>query len=586
MNAFDLRQLIAQVAKDKGITQERLHEALETAMLKAAKKVFGANKAIEAIFDEERGEVTLAHVIRIISDDDDDIEEPEYESMRGGQSDTRKSEIERLTLIHGENQLDIESARNEYALDLQVGQYIRLPILYKGELLTRQISALKGERRGKKGPGRDALDSAIRDLEIRLAEERQQSQLYTERFGDLLLLDHRNQGFGRIAAQAAKSALREKLKEAERDKIFEDFQGREEIETCEIRRFERGGAIIVALHTSDQEQTVEAILPRDQQIPHETYRLGKQIRCVITEVRKDNDKKSTSITVSQRHENFIRKLFEQNVPEIYHGIVEIKHVARVFGEARGVKISVSSKDPNVDPAGACIGPNGSRVKLVEAEIGGDKIEIVPYSSEDYIYVCKALQPAQVSRILIDSEKKTMDVTVPDDQLSKAIGKKGKNVRLASMLTGWTLNIYAESKMVERENMVFAQLAQHSDVNEKSLQIIWEKNGFRSLDQFHDSSVEELSALPGVSAEDAESIIRVASEYYRFEEQEGYNPSPRNGQWPRNHPVLTNDFRKVAKMGGLPQLSDLEASSIEDLCLTLNIDRNQAERVLEAIRSLI
>mgnify|MGYP003958211677 FL=1 len=585
MNAFDLRQLIAQVAKDKGITQERLHEALETAMLKAAKKVFGANKAIEAIFDEDRGEVTLAHVIRIISDDDDDIEEPEYESMRRGQSDTRKSEIERLTLIHGENQLDIESARNEYALDLQVGQYIRLPILYKGELLTRQLSTLKGERRGKKGPDRDALDSAIRELEIRLAEERQQSQLYTERFGDLLLLDHRNQGFGRIAAQAAKSALREKLKEAERDKIFEDFQGREEIETCEIRRFERGGAIIVALHTSDQEQTVEAILPRDQQIPHETYRLGKQIRCVITEVRKDNDKKSTSITVSQRHENFIRKLFEQNVPEIYHGIVEIKHVARVFGEARGVKISVSSKDPNVDPAGACIGPNGSRVKLVEAEIGGDKIEIVPYSSEDYIYVCKALQPAQVSRILIDSEKKTMDVTVPDDQLSKAIGKKGKNVRLASMLTGWTLNIYAESKMVERENMVFAQLAQHSDVNEKSLQIIWEKNGFRSLDQFHDSSVEELSALPGVSAEDAESIIRVASEYYRLEEQEGYNPNPRNGQWPRNHPVLTNDFRKVAKMGGLPQLSDLEASSIEDLCLTLNIDRDQAERVLEAIRSL-
>ena len=585
MNAFDLRQLIAQVAKDKGITQERLHEALETAMLKAAKKVFGMNKAIEAIFDEERGEVTLAHVIRIISDDDDDIEEPEYESMHRGQNETRKSEIERLTLIYSENQLDVEVARNEYALDLQVGQYIRLPILYKGELLTRQLSALKSERRGKKGPDRDALDSAIRELEIRLAEERQQSQQYTERFGDLLLLDHRNQGFGRIAAQAAKSALREKLKEAERDKIFEDFQGREEIEACEIRRFERGGAIIVALHTSDQEQTVEAILPRDQQIPHETYRLGKQIRCVITEVRKDNDKKSTSITVSQRHENFIRKLFEQNVPEIYHGIVEIKHVARVFGEARGVKISVSSKDPNVDPAGACIGPNGSRVKLVEAEIGGDKIEIVPYSSEDYIYVCKALQPAQVSRILIDSDKKTMDVTVPDDQLSKAIGKKGKNVRLASMLTGWTLNIYAESKMVERENMVFAQLAQHSDVNEKALQIIWEKNGFRSLDQFHDSTVEELSALPGVSAEDAEAIIRVASEYYRLEEQEGYESNPRNGQWPKNHPVLTNEFRRIAKAGGLPQLSDLEASSIEDLCMTLSIGKEQAERVLEAIRSL-
>ena len=292
-------------------------------------------------------------------------------------SENRKNEIQRLTLIYSENQLDVEVARNEYALDLQVGQYIRLPILYKSELLGRQLANLKSERRGKKGPERDAIDSAIREVELRLAEEREQSQRYTERFGDLLLLDHRNQGFGRIAAQAAKSALREKLKEAERDKIFEDFQGREEIESCEIRRFERGGNIIVALQTSDQEQTVEATLPRDQQIPHETYRLGKQIRCVITEVRKETDKKTTSIKVSQRHENFIRKLFEQNVPEIYHGIVEIKHVARIFGESRGVKISVSSKDPNVDPAGACIGPNGSRVKLVEAEIGGDKIEIVP-----------------------------------------------------------------------------------------------------------------------------------------------------------------------------------------------------------------
>jgi hypothetical protein len=243
-------------------------------MLKAAKKVFGPNKAIEAVFDEERGEVKLSHVIRIISDDDDLIDEPEYESNHQ-RRESRKTEIERLTLIHADNQLDIEVARHEYALDLQVGQYIRLPILYQSELLARQVSHLKSEKRGKKGPERDALDNAVRDLEVRLSEERSKSQRYTERFGDLLLLDSSDQGFGRIAAQAAKGAIREKVKEAERDKIFEDFQGREEIETCEIRRFERGGAIIVALQTSDQEQTVEAMLPRDQQIPHETYRMGK-----------------------------------------------------------------------------------------------------------------------------------------------------------------------------------------------------------------------------------------------------------------------------------------------------------------------
>jgi N utilization substance protein A len=588
MNAFDLRQLIAHVAKDKGITQERLYEALESAMLKAAKKVFGPNKAIEAVFDEERGEVTLAHVIRIISEDDDDLEhEPEYDGASRTQQESRKADIERLTLIYDENQLDVEVARNEYALDLQPGQYIRLPILYQGELLSRQVTALKAERRGKKGPERDAITSALEELELRLDQERRTTQRYTERFGDLLLLDSSDQGFGRIAAQAAKSAIREKVKEAERDKIFEDFQGREEIETCEIRRFERGGAIVVALHTSDQEQTVEALLPREHQIPHETYRMGKQIRCVITEVKKDPDKKTTSITVSQRHENFIRKLFEQNVPEIYHGIVEIKHVARIFGEARGVKISVTSKDPNVDPAGACIGPNGSRVKLVEAEIGGDKIEIVPYSSEDYIYVCKALQPAHVSRILIDAANNTMDVTVPDDQLSKAIGKRGKNVRLASLLTGWKLNIFAESKMLERENMIFDQLAEHPDINPEALNIIWTRKGFRSLDQFYESTAEELSELPGVSAEDAEALIRVATLYYNQEisGQSDQGSMGLNRRWPSNHPVLTPDLCQFFIDQKIDTPDDLARYSVSDLKLTFSLSDEDAQSVYNAVRSL-
>lgn len=583
MNTFDLRQLIAHVAKEKGITQERLYEALESAMLKAAKKVFGPNKSIEAVFDEERGEVALYHVIRIISDDDDLIEEPEYQSTSRVRAEQRKNEIEHLALVHAENQLDVEVARNEYALDLQAGQYIRLPILYQGELLSRQIAHFKSERRGKKGPERDALNRAIQDLEIKLAEERVNAQRYTERFGDLLLLDSSDRGFGRIAAQAAKSAIREKVREAERDRIFEDFQGREEIETCEIRRFERGGAIIVALQTSDQEQMVEAILPRDQQIPHETYRMGKQIRCVITEVRKDSDKKNTSITVSQRHENFIRKLFEQNVPEIYHGIVEIKHVARIFGEARGVKISVTSKDPNVDPAGACIGPNGSRVKLVEYEIGGDKIEIVQYSSESYIYVCKALQPAQVSRILIDESNRTMDVTVPDDQLSKAIGKRGKNVRLASLLTGWKLNICPESKMIEREHMIYDQLSRHPEINQDVLDTIWERTQFRSLDQFSESSVDDLAQYPGVSSEDAEAIIRVATELY----QGGFDESrPRaNARWPHKHPILTSELRSSARTNGIRTLGELAQQTESNLQLVFGMSAERAQEVLQAAREL-
>jgi N utilization substance protein A len=280
-------------------------------------------------------------------------------------------------------------------------------------------------------------------------------------------------------------------------------------------------------------------------------------------------------------------LFEQNVPEIYHGIVEIKHVARVFGEARGVKISVTSKDPNVDPAGACIGPNGSRVKLVESEIGGDKIEIVQYSSESYIYVCKALQPAQVSRILIDETNRTMDVTVPDDQLSKAIGKRGKNVRLASLLTGWKLNICPESKMIERENMVFEQLAHHPEINRDALTQIWDTKKYRSLDQFYDASVEELSAYPGVSAEDADALIRVATELYHEELDYAENPqgSRRRNDWPRNHPILTPRLKREVSEHGIYSVSDLAQRSVSDLEISFGLSGDEARAILRAIDEL-
>jgi N utilization substance protein A len=593
MNAFDLNQLIAQVAKEKGITQEKLQEALENAMLKAAKKVFGNHKAIESIYEDELGEIKLFHVIKIVGDEDEPLTEADFEDQEEEDEseeahlirrEDRDQNIRQLTSSYEENQLHVDTAKREYALDLKVGQFIRLPILYQSELLDRQISAFKAERRSRRGSDREELDSQLRQLELRLSKEREEIKRYSERFGDLLLVDKEGRGFGRIAAQAAKGVIQDKIRQAERDKIFEDFNGREEIEVGVIRRFERGGGITVALTTPDQEQTVEALLPRREQIPHESYRPGQSIKCVIKSVLRDT--KSAQIILSQRHENFIKKLFEQAVPEIYHGIVEIKGVARLFGEARGVKVAVNSKDPNVDAAGACIGPNGSRVKLVEAEIGGDKIEIVPFSSQAHIYVCNALQPAEVSRLLIDHDGNKMDVIVPDHQLSKAIGKRGKNVRLASLLTGWSLDIYSENKMKERESRIFELLSSQEGVRVEDLELVWEKTNLRSLDQIAFAELEDLGNIPASSAE---GIIEAANELLNRRDagEDIYHQTLQDfrerawSSWPRADEVLTRELFERCHNIGIGMLSKLAAVEPELLSDRLRIDIAVAEEIYHA-----
>ena len=453
----------------------------------------------------------------------------------------------------------------------------------------RLISATKAEIRGKKGPERDELNAHLHSLQVRLQEESLQAQRYTERFGDLLLLDSRNRGFGRIAAQAAKLVIQEKVRQAERDKIFEDFNGREEIETGEIRRFERGGDIIVALTTPDQEQQVEALLPRREQIPHESYRLGKQVRCVIKSVSKEA--KGAQILLSQRHPNFVKKLFEQNVPEIYHGIVEIRDVARIFGETRGVKVSVYSKDPNVDPAGACIGPNGSRVKLVEAEIGHDKIEIVPFSSESHIYVCNALQPAEVSRLLIDNDARKMDVIVPDQQLSKAIGRKGKNVRLASMLTGWSLDIYAEGKMLERERQARDLLLRHEGITSEAFdKMMSVKKQGSDLEQIAEFEPSDFQSIPGLKIDEVELIINTAKDLLD-QRDAGEDPEHRDqerdlawARWPKGDEFLTQDLFNRCLNIGLANLDTLILVGAAELSTRLEIQLDRAELMIEAAQN--
>jgi N utilization substance protein A len=248
--------------------------------------------------------------------------------------------------------------------------------------------------------------------------------------------------FGRIAAQTAKQVILQRIREAERDMMFEEYQDRV------------GELITGIIQQSDSRYTlvqlrerVEALLPKSEQVDNERYEHGARVKAVITEV--SNQAKGPSIIVSRRSPELIRKLFELEVPEIADGLVEIQNVAREPGYRS--KIAVVSHASGVDPVGACVGPRGSRVRMVVSELRGEKIDIIPFNEEPARFVAKALSPARVREVLVDDESKQATVVVPDDQLSLAIGKEGQNARLAARLTGWRVDIRSETEFAEEES---------------------------------------------------------------------------------------------------------------------------------------
>lgn len=244
--------------------------------------------------------------------------------------------------------------------------------------------------------------------------------------------------FGRIAAQTAKQVIRQKIKEAEREIMYDEFKDRV------------GDLVTGIIQQSDARFTlvdlgkVEALLPPYEQVPRERYKHGERIKCFISDVRKTT--KGPQVIVSRTHTGLIRKLFELEVPEIYEGIVEIKSIAREAGYR--TKIAVSSNEKNIDPVGACVGPKGSRVKMVVDELGGEKIDIVEYSDDIVAFIKNALSPARVLKVLTDEEKKFALIVVSNDQLSLAIGREGQNARLAAKLTGWKVDIKSEEQFEE------------------------------------------------------------------------------------------------------------------------------------------
>jgi N utilization substance protein A len=307
--------------------------------------------------------------------------------------------------------------------------------------------------------------------------------------------------FGRIAAQSAKQVIMQRLKEAERDIVFDDFKDRKgEIINGIVQRFDKGSIIVNLGRT-------EAELPGREQIPRESYRQGDRIRAYILDVKQFS--RGPQIVLSRTHPNFLSALFETEVPEISESIVRIMQVAREPGSR--AKIAVSSNESDVDPVGACVGVKGSRVQAVVQELRGEKIDIVTWDPDSAKFICNALAPAEIVRVIMDETNQAMEVVVPDDQLSLAIGKRGQNVRLASRLTGWKLDVISETRYNEALKENYMSLISVEGVGEKLAGNLFEE-GFRSAGDLAEATVGEVMSLGDVSEEDAEAIIENAKKY--------------------------------------------------------------------------
>ncbi|MBW1883041.1 MAG: transcription termination/antitermination protein NusA [Deltaproteobacteria bacterium] len=306
--------------------------------------------------------------------------------------------------------------------------------------------------------------------------------------------------FGRILAQAAKQVIIQRIRDAERDNTFDEYRDRQgEVVNGIVRRFEKG-EIIVDLGRA------EAVIPPKEQVPRESYRPGDRIRAHVVEV--NNVAKGPQIVLSRSSIDFLIKLFEQEVPEMYERIGSIESAAREPGGRS--KIAVVSRDSDVDPVGACVGMKGSRVQAVVQELRGERIDIVPWSPDTARYICSALSPAQVSKVIIDEGQKSIDVIVPDDQLSLAIGRRGQNVRLAVQLTGWRIDIKSETKMREIAEWLSRAVSVIEDCGDPEADLLLQQ-GITSLGDLSECPSELLTSLPGIDEAGAELIKSRAAE---------------------------------------------------------------------------
>ncbi|HVI87044.1 MAG TPA: transcription termination factor NusA, partial [Dongiaceae bacterium] len=328
---------------------------------------------------------------------------------------------------------------------------------------------------------------------------------------DLIVDDLPPIDFGRIAAQTAKQVIVQKVRESERKRQFDEFKDRKsEIINGLVKRVEFGN-VTVDLGRG------EAMLRRDELLPRETFRNGDRVRALIYDVREEP--RGPQIFLSRTHPDFMAKLFAQEVPEIYDGIIEIKSVARDPGSR--AKIAVISRDSSIDPVGACVGMRGSRVQAVVGELQGEKIDIIPWSQDHATFVVNALAPAEVAKVVLDEDTGRIEVVVPDDQLSLAIGRRGQNVRLASQLTGFDIDILTEAQESERRQEEFKTRSQMFmdalDVDDVIAHLLVTE-GFTSVEEVAYVPTEDLSSIEGFDEDVAAELKARAATWLEAEEQ--------------------------------------------------------------------
>jgi len=405
----EIKRVIEQISRDKGIDRMVLIKALEEALKSAARKRFGTKVDIEVQFNEDMGDIEVFLFKEVV----EDVTEPELQ----------------ITLAEG-RKLDPEC---------EVG---------------------------------DSLGTKMDTMT-----------------------------FGRIAAQSAKQVIIQKMKDAERDAVYANFIDRKgEVINGIVQRVDRGDIVVNLGQT-------EGLLPVREQVPKESYRRGDRIRALILDILYDT--KGPQIILSRTHPDFLVHLFKTEVPEISEGIVSIMAASREPGVR--AKIAVASSDSDIDPVGACVGMRGSRVQNVVQELRGEKIDIIPWHVDPARFVCNALAPAQISRVIIDEDNRSMEVIVPDESLSIAIGKKGQNVRLASKLTNWHLDVISEERYSAAMQSSYNTLVALPGVSISLADLLYEK-GFFSAEELAKSSVEDLTQIRGIDATMAAHLIAAASGY--------------------------------------------------------------------------
>ncbi len=401
----------------------------------------------------------------------------------------------------------------------------------------------------------EAVDNYFTQIDVKGAEKLQPGAAV----GDYIVDPLPPIEFGRIAAQAAKQVIFQKVRDAERERQYEEFKDRQgEIITGVVKRVEFGH-VVVDLGRA------EGVIRRDAQIPREVVRVNDRIRSLILKVAREA--RGPQIFLSRAHPDFMKKLFAQEVPEIYDGIITIQAAARDPGSR--AKIGVISRDSSIDPVGACVGMKGSRVQAVVQEMQGEKIDIIPWSPDVATFVVNALQPASVSRVIIDEEEERIEVVVPDDQLSLAIGRRGQNVRLASQLTGKAIDILTEQDASEKRQREFVErtdtFQNELDVDETLAQLLVAE-GFTSLEEVAYVDLDEIAGIEGFDEDLGQELQSRAQE--ALDRREAANREERTALGVEDDlaamPHLTEAMLVTLGKAGIRTLDDLADLATDEL----------------------